>query len=232
MNTNEFIDTLEHELRLASRRRVRLAAARVPRPPAGAVAFTVALAVCAMVAVPLLATRSGMGAGHRVAGGGPGQAGNGVVVGCSRSIYGQLAHGWRSPTAGTVVAGPMALVGVGRNANPAAINRSHFIEALAVVSPGRPVTVSIPASERSRLALDFTGVAPRSRFYLSQGTSAVTFRPCFGRAVREFDGGFIVSHAQCAEVDVEVAGETTTIRREIPLGRPCPSGGAARTEAP
>lgn len=58
------IDTLEHELRLASRRRVRLAAARLPRPPSGAVAFAVVLVVCAAVAVPLLATRVGTTAGH------------------------------------------------------------------------------------------------------------------------------------------------------------------------
>ncbi len=225
MNTSEFIDGLEHELRLASQRRLRLAAARLPRPPAGAVAFTVVLAVCAAVAVPLLATRSDVGTGHRVAGGGPGQAGSGVVVSCSQTVSGQLAHGWRNARTGTVTVGPLAWVYL-RHANPAAINRSHFIQALAVVDPGHAVTVSIPRGERTRLSLDYTSVAPRSRFYLRQGSGSVTFRPCSGSPGQvQFNGGFIVSYAQCAEVDVQVAGEKTTIRRDIPLGRPCSNGG-------
>jgi hypothetical protein len=64
MTTSSFIDALEHELRAASRRRVRLALARVPRAPAGAAAAAVALAICAAVAVPLLQTHSQSSAGQ------------------------------------------------------------------------------------------------------------------------------------------------------------------------
>jgi hypothetical protein len=68
-NTTSFVDALEHELRAASRRRVRLALARVPRVPAGAAAVVVALAVCAAVAVPLLQTHSGSSPEHPAADG-------------------------------------------------------------------------------------------------------------------------------------------------------------------
>lgn len=52
-----FIDQLEHELRAASRRSVRLALARVPRAPAGVAIVVLAFAICAAVAVPLLQAR-------------------------------------------------------------------------------------------------------------------------------------------------------------------------------
>jgi hypothetical protein len=64
MTSSSFIDALEHELRAASRRRVRLALARVPRAPAGAAAAVVTLAICAAVAVPLLQTHSRSSAGQ------------------------------------------------------------------------------------------------------------------------------------------------------------------------
>jgi hypothetical protein len=49
-----YVDELERQLRDASRRRLRLAAARAPRPPAGAVGACVSIAVCLLVALLLL----------------------------------------------------------------------------------------------------------------------------------------------------------------------------------
>lgn len=225
MSANDFIDSLERELRAASRRRVRLELARAPRPGAGAVAFAVALAVCAAVAVPLLATRSSSAPEHQPQATPP--AAHGVVVACDHAVYGQLRPGWRSLHAGTVVAGTLAWVYLLGAANPAAINRSHFVESLAVVNPGPDATVFIPRTEAGRLSLDYTSVTPRRRFYVAQGVSSVTFKPCprgrnypagFGR---QFEGGFIVSGPQCAEVDVHLAGWGPVIRRFIPMGRPC-----------
>lgn len=225
MSTNNFIDQLEHELRMASRRRVRVQLARVPRPGSGVVAFTVALAVCAAVAVPLLATRSSTTPAPQPSMQPP--APRTVVVGCEQTVIGQLRPGWRGSRTGTVVAGPVAWVYLGGAANQAAINRSHFVQSMAVVNPGPDVTVSIPRSERREISLDYTSVQPRSRFYLSQGASSVTFKPCArlrnhpAGPGRQFLGGFIVSRAQCAEIDVHVAGSATTIQREVALGRPC-----------
>lgn len=245
MTTNDFIDALEHELRQASRRRVRLALARLPRPPAGAATVILALAVCAAVAVPLLATHSLSTTRHPAArGNGHGPATNPsvprrVVVGCANTVSGQLGRNWRSGRAGTVVAGPLAWVYLRRNINPMAINRSHFIQALAVVNPGQRTTVTIPARERTRLSLDYTSVQPRSRFRVSQGASSVTFKPCpnppqlevAGR-FSQFAGGFIVSGPQCAEVDVKPAFNPRIIRRYLPLGRSCPGGGRTPPKQP
>jgi hypothetical protein len=56
---SDFIGDLEHELRAASTRRVRLAVARAPRPPTTAVAFVVSLAVCIAVAGAVVVGHAG-----------------------------------------------------------------------------------------------------------------------------------------------------------------------------
>jgi hypothetical protein len=73
---DQYLDELEHELRLAARRRVRLAVARAPRTHAGTVAGVCALAVCVLVVFAVLQ------AGARRAGGGSssGSSGSSVVV--------------------------------------------------------------------------------------------------------------------------------------------------------
>ena len=79
----------------------------------------------------------------------------GVAVGCSSAVAGDLAAGWRSPRQGTVIAGPIAwpYLGMLSKARPSSFASSHGLapatKALAVVNPGRDVTVSIPAGERS-----------------------------------------------------------------------------------
>lgn len=233
MNTNDFIDALEHELRLASRRRVRLELARMPRPGAGVVALAVALVVCAGVAVPLLATRSSTTAGSPGQGSPPSSQPSGhVVLGCAHTVYGQLSRNWRSPGAGTVSAGPIAWAYLARSFNPASAKESHFIKAVAVVSPGETVTVSIPRSEAGRVSLDYAGVAPRSPFSLPTAPRSVTFRPCprsrWPGGLSEFVGGFFISGPQCAQVDIVAGGRhgssgTLTLGHAyLPLGRSCP----------
>ena len=107
MTNNSFIDALEHELRAASRRRVRLALARVPRAPARAAAVVVAFAVCAAVAVPLLQTHS------RSSGGQP------AAPGASRSGHTPtVANGGRSST------GPLRRLLAGDRIGPAAFGES------------------------------------------------------------------------------------------------------------
>jgi hypothetical protein len=72
VTSNDFIDRLEQELRSAGRRRVRLELARLPRVPVGATAFAITAAICAAVAVPLLAAHSrssGVPGGTKPAGG-------------------------------------------------------------------------------------------------------------------------------------------------------------------
>lgn len=209
-----------------------------------AVPILVAVAVSVAVVVGVLLV-IGHGSGTRASlpltgGPHPGLSTNpssSVVVDCADTVSGQLASGWHSPRSGTVVAGPISWLYLRQNADRVAISKSRFVEALAVVEPGRGVTVSIPTGERGRLALDYTDVAPRRRFYLSQGASSVTFRPCAGPAGKtQFEGGFIVARAQCAEVTIQPVGTATRFRRFIPLGRSCrarrtPSNTAGRTVA-
>jgi hypothetical protein len=53
----DFIRDLENELRAAERRKLRLAAARLPRPPATAVVSMLSAAVCVLVVLGVLQTR-------------------------------------------------------------------------------------------------------------------------------------------------------------------------------
>lgn len=59
---SDFISGLEHELRAASTRRIRLAAARAPFPPAAAVAIVLSVVVCIAVGSVVLAVHAGHGA--------------------------------------------------------------------------------------------------------------------------------------------------------------------------
>lgn len=195
-------------------------------PVLAAVAVSVAVVVGAFL---VIGHGSGTSPNRPSAGGPPGGLSTtphgSVVVGCADTVSGTLARGWHSARSGTVVAGPIAWLYLRQSASRAAIRQSHFVEALAVVDPDPGVTVSIPASERGRLSLDYTSVAPRRRFALAQGARSVTFKPCPGPAGHtQFDGGFIVSRAQCAEVDIQPIGATKQMRRFIPLGQSCAAG--------
>lgn len=137
-------------------------------------------------------------------------------------MSGQLPSDWRSARAGTIVTGPVAWVSLVHDARHDVISHTQLLEALAVVDPRHEVTVSVPSSERRELSLDYTSVAPRSRFYLRQGASAVTFKPCSGQVGQtQFLGGFIVTRAQCAAIDVSGGPSGSSTRYHLPLGRSC-----------
>lgn len=224
MNGTGFIDALERELRVASRRRIRLELARMPAVRTEGIAVVAAIIVCVVVAVPLLLTGARSAARHASAPG-PSGGGSAVIDGCSHTVAGQLPADWRSARAGTVVADPIAWYGLYPSAKPGRFTGSQgLIEGLAVVNPGRAVTVSILPDERGRLSLDYTSVAPRTRFRLSDGVSSVTFRPCVGPVgTTQFDGGFIIKGPLCAEVVVRATGRAAELVR-FPLGRSCVGG--------
>lgn len=160
--------------------------------------------------------------------------GRSVVVACASAVYGQLAAGWRSPRQGALVAGPIAWVALSRvlPGSKSMYAPSHglapAVKALAVVNPGRGVTVSVPVGERGRLSLDYTSIAPRSQkqglFRVSDGASVVKFKPCpaaqYPGGRTQFAGGFIVSGAQCAELDIQPVGSPTRTRRNVSFGTP------------
>jgi hypothetical protein len=134
-------------------------------------------------------------------------------------VSGQLPGDWHSTRRGTVIAGPVTFFGV---LGDGSVSPSHFFEGLAAVQPGGAVKVTIPSYERKRVALDYTSVAPRGRFYLREGVSSVTFKPCPGPAGKtQFAGGFIVTRPQCAAIFVQPVGYNGIIERFLPFGRSC-----------
>ncbi len=74
---DQFLDELESELRLAARRRARLAVARAPRPPAGTFAGVCGVAACVLVALVLL--QAGV-TGHARGGSSSGSSASSAVV--------------------------------------------------------------------------------------------------------------------------------------------------------
>ena len=100
---------------------------------------------------------------------------------------------------------------------------------LAVANNGAgEVTVSIPDSHRSRLALVY-GVdaggrsVGRPAMRVVDGRSAVTFSPCTSSdpAQTQFGGGFVVAGPQCARLEIQVAGRPELVPIALPLGRAC-----------
>ena len=160
-----------------------------------------------------------------------------------------MASGWRSPANGTLVAGPLAwpyLRHLATDAgapfpHPASYAPTHglapSVKALVLVNAGTSVRVSIPASERGRLSLDYTYIQTLRSLnngeYLrvADGASQVTFRACArgpGVGPTQFAGGIIVAGAQCARIDIYTSAGNRPLVRQIPFGVPgrtCPAAG-------
>jgi hypothetical protein len=151
------------------------------------------------------------------------------VRSCADSVYGRLPAGWKRDS---VVAGPIAFVGLRAAAvEPPKYFAHHvggFGGGLAVVSPGRVVTVRVPSSEAGRVALLYDpSVFGHSGLYsLLHGEQSVTFQACrFGQSPYPdanggtvFTGSVIVAGAQCVTLDVTPAGEPMRQVR-IPFGK-------------
>jgi hypothetical protein len=155
------------------------------------------------------------------------------VIGCAIAVQGPVNA--RAP--GTLVAGPVAWPAL-RNITPrnASKYRPHqglarFVKLLLLVKHGAPTTLTIPAKQRSRLALYYGNyVAPRSTWHgvswyrLSDGQSALTFQPCpqtqTGRTWTQFAGGLIIKGAQCATINIS-RGSSRQLHPRLPLGKHC-----------
>ena len=172
-----------------------------------------------------------------------------VTVGCASAVYGQMGPHWRSPANGTLIAGPIAWSVVRSLATdsggppPASYAPYHglagSVKALVAVNAGTVVRVRIPASERTRLALDYTYIQTGRNtkqgtyFRVADGASQVTFKACSlaqnptGQP-SQFAGGFIVAGAQCARIDIYTSNSSRPLVRQIPFGVPsrsCPAAG-------
>ena len=172
-----------------------------------------------------------------------------VTVGCATAVYGQMGPHWRSPANGTLIAGPIAwpvlrLLATDSGGPPAASYAPYHglatsVKALVAVNAGTVVRVQIPASERTRLSLDYTYIQTgRSTnrgtyFRIADGASQVTFKACSlaqsptGQP-SQFAGAFVVAGAQCARIDIYASASNRTLVRQIPFGVParsCPAAG-------
>jgi hypothetical protein len=147
------------------------------------------------------------------------------IRGCEAAVFGTLAPNWRKYA---VVAGrlpgwaPPATRLSPRGASARATVATCFRRRLRLSEAGALVKLEVPEGERHRLSLAYGGAGPPDNLYaLSEGKSSWALRACDDTET-QFNGGFIVAGAQCAEVDVFVEGRNQPIRAFIPFGRRCP----------
>lgn len=155
------------------------------------------------------------------------------VIGCGQAVKGPVNV--RAP--GTVIAGPVAWPAL-RRMTPRSARAyrpyqglARFLKLLILVKHGAPTTLTIPARERSRLALYYgTYGAPRSTWHgiswyrLSDGQTALTLQPCprtqTGGTWTQFAGGLLIEGAQCATVNIS-RGSSRQLHPRLALGRRC-----------
>jgi hypothetical protein len=143
---DEYLDQLELELLHASRRRLRLAAARGPRVPVGAAATVASIAVCAAVA--LVALQIG---GARVAGSAPAA----VPVG-ARTLVRELGVFRRPQQAADRILGPLP-----RLFTLAALYGDGGSPQLRIVPGLTRLVAKLPSDHRVFLAIGRVGNSPR-----------------------------------------------------------------------
>lgn len=130
-----------------------------------------------------------------------------------------------SPT--DAVLGPLALVG-GRawvRKRPDAFNRQGY-KIPATLLDGERATLRVPSSMRGRVGLVFTHAAQDRVFErgVRGADRAVTFTACPAGdepSRTAWAGGLVVDRRRCATLTLHREGRPS-IRRRLPLGRPCP----------
>jgi hypothetical protein len=129
------------------------------------------------------------------------------VRACGTNVYGELADYWRAES---VVVGPLAFAYLKQLKDPSFA--THFetnrgVKVLAVIEPHATATVIVPAHEREHLSLlyDPSKWTENSLYEAVLGDAAVTFEACPDGPPTQFNGGFLVAGARCADLDVYVA---------------------------
>jgi hypothetical protein len=154
-----------------------------------------------------------------------GSAPSGAFVrGCGTDVYGDLGarRRWQR---GSIVVGPVAFVGIRYAAQAPARRRLYqarqvAFKVLALVKRGHEVTVTVPASERSYVALSYDPSKWSEPPTVANGQWMVTFTACEGeglnsaswRLATQFNGAIIVPRPRCVALAVRM-GERGPIRR-------------------
>lgn len=134
----------------------------------------------------------------------------GEIRDCGSSVYGEMSPDWRAKA---TVVGPVAFV-TWFSADPAWLDSisprpdgRRFIKVLAVVDGGKQVTISLPDSEPSNVALAYT----------DHDAPSVTFIGC--ERETQFNGGFMITGPQCVPVQVHFDGKTERIVLSFGAGK-------------
>ena len=154
------------------------------------------------------------------------------VRSCESSVYGELPAGWEAQT---VFAGPLGFFDLHRNLLEArytplrgTTRRYEAIKVLLLVKGGASATLTVPREERRQVALLYAPPLARGGIGVSvaEGHAAVTFRACPASEdppYTQFNGGFVVAGARCAQVNVTVEGRSEPFVLRIPFGASCSS---------
>lgn len=143
---------------------------------------------------------------------------------CGTDVYGDLGarRRWRRRS---IVVGPFAFIWI-RDAAQAPGRRRPYqarqlaFKILALVKRGQEVTVTVPVSERSHVALGYDPSTWSEPPTVGNGERAVTFMACerdgvgslSWRRATQFNGVIIVPRPHCVVLDVRV-GEQGPLRR-------------------
>jgi hypothetical protein len=147
-------------------------------------------------------------------------------------VSGTLPPGWRDLS---VIAGPIVFVwladaGSVPSKNLGSSERGHrALKVLVLLKQGRQETVSVQRSERSKVTLlyDPSTFAGTGRYAFDQGSAAVRFSACPGRArswsaATQFNGGFIARKPVCLRLVVHAANGKAATSFSAPIGQGSP----------
>jgi hypothetical protein len=108
--------------------------------------------------------------------------------------------------------------------------RFRALESIAVIEAGASVTVAVPRSQRSYVALiyDKSKFRDDGAYRIRDLDSVVRFEACkdphFNHGVSQYDGGIVVAGRRCFTLDFYIQGREGKIERRIPSRARCPAG--------
>jgi hypothetical protein len=103
------------------------------------------------------------------------------------------------------------------------------LESVAVIDAGAVVTVAVPRSQRSYVALlyDKSKFRDEGAYRIRDLDWVVRFEACkdphFNHGVSQYDGGVVVARRRCFTLDFYIQGRAGKIERRIPAHGRCPT---------